>query len=78
MLNLNGPEIARFLRATRWFPSTVLAGFIEANPVANPLSRTSLPARGSCQEFIEKLPSATRRLNGSQPGNRGLSFSMAL
>lgn len=29
MLNLNGPEIARFLRLTRWFPGTLLAGFIE-------------------------------------------------
>ena len=36
MLNLNGPEIARFLRVTRWFPGTVLAGFVEANPGGKP------------------------------------------
>jgi predicted amidohydrolase len=36
MLNLNGPELARFLRITRRFPGTVLAGFIEANPGGKP------------------------------------------
>ena len=36
MLNLDGPEIARFLRLTRWFPGTILVGFIEANPGGKP------------------------------------------
>jgi predicted amidohydrolase len=44
VLNLDGPEIQRFLQVTRSFSGTVLAGVIETNPDSKPFI-TQLAAR---------------------------------
>lgn len=55
MLNLNGPEIARFLRLTRWFPGTLLAGFIEANPGGKPFITHIAACQGALSGVYRKI-----------------------
>jgi predicted amidohydrolase len=55
MLALSGPEIARFLRVTRWFPGTVLAGFIEANPGGKPFITHIAACQGVLSGVYRKI-----------------------
>ena len=55
MLNLNGPEIARFLHVTRKFSGTVLAGFIEANPDGKPFITQIAARNGALLGYYRKI-----------------------
>jgi predicted amidohydrolase len=55
MLNLTGTEIAQFLRVTHWFPGTVLAGFIEANPGGKPFITHIAACQGVLSGVYRKI-----------------------
>jgi predicted amidohydrolase len=55
MLNLDGPEIAQFLQATRKFPGTALAGIIEANPSGKPFITHIAARKGVLSGFYRKV-----------------------
>ncbi len=55
ILSLDGPEVSRFLRITREFRGTVLAGLIETNPNGKPFITQIAARRGKLTGVYRKL-----------------------
>jgi len=55
VLNLDSPEVRQLLKLTEQYSMTVLAGFIEANPLGKPFITHMVVRRGVLQGYYRKI-----------------------
>ena len=85
MVDLDGPEVAQLLQVTRIFPGTVLAGFIEANPLGKPYITHVVARAGAMLGHYRKVTIEDEETEWFSPGDDvplfhhdGLPFSLAI
>jgi predicted amidohydrolase len=85
VIRLDGPEMADFLRRTRAFPGTVLAGFIEENPGKKPFITQVAARQGELTGVYRKVTVKDEETLWFSPGesvpvfqHAGLTFGISI
>ncbi len=85
VIRLDGPEMADFLRRTREYEGTVLAGLIERNPAGKPFITQVAARQGRLLGFYRKVTIADDEAAWFSPGDgvpifehAGLAFGIAI